>query len=109
MPTALADFVANLGGHRQAAALLGINRTAVTVATQPDRPSLAVRHLRTLAGDNHAALSALLADRAARLADPVVEVPYSPGTLSTAVALAASVHHDNPTALRAALASILNT
>lgn len=115
----LAHLVDALGGPTKVARLLDIERSGVSQAISPQRPSLAQHHLRRLAtlAPAHLApelhhladLATLIEDAANRSPSGTISVPYMPGTLSATLTLLAATHHGNDTTLRAAAIRALST
>lgn len=115
----LARLVDALGGPTKVARLLDIERSGVSQAISPQRPSLAQHHLRRLsaiapahlAPEFHhlADLATLLEDAATRSPSSTITVPYMPGTLSATLTLLASAHHNDDATLRAAALRALST
>lgn len=115
----LARLVDALGGPTKVAHLLDIERSGVSQAISPLRPSLAQHHLRRLstiapahlAPELHhlADLATLLEDAADRSPSGTIAVPYTPGTLSATLTLLAATHHGNDATLRAAAILALST
>lgn len=111
----LSRYLTTAGISRAAAAArIGLTKAAVGQACRPQKPSLNPEHLRVLATDpatgqiDRAALFALLADRAERLATPRVDVDYSqPTSLAARLALIVETYRDDEPALRAAVATLL--
>lgn len=119
IPPPLARLVDALGGPTIVARLLGIERSGVSQAISPQRPSLAQHHLRRLstiapahlAPELHhlADLATLIEDAANRSSSGTIAVPYTPGTLSARLGILSAAHHGDDATLRAAALRALST